>query len=90
MDLTTIFCHVDDFCKQYHKQIQKNILPDSEYARSNKGYSMGLSEIISVLVYYGVSSKDFKTFKAFYNTNQIRLHFTAWTKNSIFAIALRA
>ena len=65
MDLTTIFYHVDNFCKEYAKQMDARKLPLSDQKRNNQ-YCMSLSEIVSVFVYHAACSHEFKTFKAFY------------------------
>lgn len=71
MDLTTIFCQVDDFCKEYVKQAQEVLLPCADWKPSRR--SMSLSEILTVLIYYGACSEDFKTFKSFYKYNKVEL-----------------
>lgn len=64
MDLTTIFCLVDDFCKLYQRKI---LAPQGHDLKCNPGNSrMTMSEIITVLIYYGACSQDIKTFKAYY------------------------
>ena len=73
MDLTTIFYHVDNFCKQYEAYLQKRELPLFGERSHGKAYQMTLSEVISVLVYHGTTSHEFKTFKAFYKYMQDEL-----------------
>jgi Transposase DDE domain. len=67
MDLTTIFCRIDDFFKFYQKYIAAKELPpihgDVLCPRARR---MTPSEIMTVLVYYAASSTDIKHFKAFY------------------------
>lgn len=66
MDLTTIFCDVDDFCKEYVEHAKKNNLPLFQCEKRERLFQMTLSEIISVFIYHAVCSPEFKTFKAFY------------------------
>lgn len=69
MDLTTIFYHVDNFCKQYTKQIEDGTLPPHKIQQS----LMTLSEIMTVFIYNASCSHEFKTFKAFYKYAQSEL-----------------
>jgi len=68
MDLTTIFCEVDDFCKGYMQYAQLKLLPCYDRDERSGTRQMTLSEIIVALVCYGygIHSKEFKTFKGFY------------------------
>jgi hypothetical protein len=67
MDLTTIFCRIDDFFKFYQKYIAaKELPPIHGGALCPRKKQMTPSEIMAVLVYYAASSNDIKHFKAFY------------------------
>jgi len=68
--ITTIFCHVDDFCKYFNKfLLTKNTgLPRTKRGRKRK---MQLSEIMTISIYYHYSG--YKNFKKFY-TNYVSKH----------------
>jgi hypothetical protein len=65
MDLTTIFYHADNFCKQFDKWLVSRllILPTPEDKVRN---TLTESEIMSVIIYYAACSQEYKHFKAFY------------------------
>jgi hypothetical protein len=58
--LTTIFCHIDDFCNE----LNKHVLEDA----SNRGRpsTMTRSEILTICIFYHYSK--FKSFKDYYRT----------------------
>lgn len=66
MDLTTIFCKIDDFCKLYMQYTQQHALPDYTNGARVRARAMPLSEIMTLHVYSMVHSTKYKTFKAFY------------------------
>lgn len=66
MDLTAIFYNVDNFCKQFDKWLINRCLILQETRLKNQN-QLTDSEIMSILIYYGANSQDFKHFKAFYN-----------------------
>lgn len=63
LDITQIFCDLDDFCLQWSKlwQRQKQLpsLPNEKRCRSR----MSLSEIMTIVIAFHGS--DFRTFKGF-------------------------
>ncbi len=63
MDLTTIFYHIDEYCKLFEKATCKPFLGSGETKRA-RAACLSISEIITLLVYYHVSG--FKTFKDYY------------------------
>jgi hypothetical protein len=63
MELTTIFYHVDNFCKLFEKEFSKNVLSDGKGMRQ-KEMGLSVSEVITILVYYHASG--YKNFKHFY------------------------
>ena len=63
MKLTQLFCDVDDFCRTFMLEWQKNQLDQGEKKR-NRPHRMSFSEMITILVYYHQSG--FRTFKWFY------------------------
>ncbi len=63
MHLTKIFYEVDEFCKQFEKQFEKRLLTNGQNKR-DRAFSMSLSEIMTVVVYFHESG--YKTFKDYY------------------------
>lgn len=71
--LTTIFCNVDDFCKGYLKFAKERQLEDFSSNHRMRSHRMTLSEIMTLHIYYGACSKEFKTFRAFYENRHAQL-----------------
>ena len=63
MLLTTIFYEIDDFCKAFEKQFKLRLLTDGAGKRNRK-FSLQLSELMTILVFYHLSG--YKTFKDYY------------------------
>jgi len=63
MLLTTIFCETDDFCKNFQKQFKVNLLSNGD-SRRNRSFSMTLSEIMAIIIFFPYSG--YKTFKDYY------------------------
>lgn len=62
-DLVTIFCEIDDFCKDYFEICKKSILSNGKNIRK-KAFSLTSSEIITIAVWYHQSG--YITFKDYY------------------------
>ena len=61
--LTTIFCEIDDFCKELDQYIQHSLLPGQNKSRRGPACSLAMSEIMTILVMFQmVRFRDFKTF----------------------------
>ncbi len=61
--LTTIFCEIDDFCKELDKYIHHRLLPGQIKGRRGPACSLTISEIMTILVMFQmVRFRDFKTF----------------------------
>jgi hypothetical protein len=63
MDVETVFCKADDFCKGYEKEIQKTQLKSSKVQRDRKT-SMSLSEMITISLRF--HSSCYRNFKGYY------------------------
>src|SRR5574344_1178415 len=63
--VTDIFCIIDDFCKEYDAEIEKNSLkvPDGRKHRRRKGL-MSDAEVMASLVYFCFST--FRSFEHYY------------------------
>ena len=63
--ITEIFCIVDDFCKEYAKDIsKKQILPCDGKKHRNRSCEMSDSEIMTILLMFHFGT--FKNFKHYY------------------------
>lgn len=61
--LIEIFCQIDDFCKQFKKYFNKNVLTIGNNLRK-RAFALSISEIITISIYYHYSG--FKNFKYYY------------------------
>ncbi len=51
MDLTTVFCDIDDFCREFTLESPQELLPTPS-PRRNRRAGLGLSEIMTILVMF--------------------------------------
>ena len=72
MQLTPIFCLVDDFCKNILPEFRKKLISDGKKLRVRKD-CLSESEIITILIWFNLSG--FKCFKHFYPRSVIRKKF---------------
>ena len=63
IDITEVFCFIDDFCQFFEPIWKKKLLSDGKIRRNRKGF-MSLSEIMTILVLFHQSKM--RTFKDFY------------------------
>jgi Transposase DDE domain len=62
MDLTLLFCEVDDFCKEFFLREPTNKIEDGKPHR-NRAKRLAPSEIMTILIYFHASGyRDFKHF----------------------------
>jgi len=61
--LITIFCQVDDFCKQFQKNFDARLLTNGNGIRI-RDFKLTVSEIMTICIYYHESG--YKTFKDYY------------------------
>ena len=62
MKLTTIFYHVDNFCKEFEKNMHKFAIPGIDCKRKPTS-SMKMCDVLTILVYFHYSKKaDFKSY----------------------------
>lgn len=61
MELETIFCFVDDFCKEFIPFYKSKLLSQKQRDRQS---TMSLSEVLTILILFHQS--DYRTFKKFY------------------------
>jgi len=73
--LTHIFCHIDDFCKDFEPRYNTVLLQRGERKRT-RATNLALSEIMTILVHFHRTS--YRTFKAYYTEHvmkHLRGHF---------------
>jgi Transposase DDE domain len=63
MDIVTIFCDIDDFCRSLLTE-RLSLLPSGSAPRSSRANSLSLSEVMTILVWFHAS--HYRTFKHFY------------------------
>ncbi|AUB34988.1 Transposase, IS5 family [Nostoc flagelliforme CCNUN1] len=63
MELEKLFCDVDDFCKEFEKKWQQELLSTSERKRHKK-FNLCLSEVMTIIIYFHQSS--YRNFKDYY------------------------
>jgi hypothetical protein len=63
MQLTSIFCFIDDFCKKILPEFRKSLIDDGGNFRIRTD-CLSESEIITILIWFNLSG--FKCFKHFY------------------------
>jgi len=67
MKLTTIFCVIDDFCKDFEKETEKYFLIDLQRRRRKRKSRLSKSEVLTILIYFHHS--HYRTFKEYYNVH---------------------
>lgn len=73
LDLTEIFCDVDDFCQVFEPLLNQMLLPEVSGQRVQKS-GLTSSEIMTILI--GFHGSRYRTFKDFYNLQVI----PGWSK----------
>lgn len=63
MDLTRLFCDIDDFCQEYVPEWKKELIESGEKKR-DKECSLSLSEIMTIIIAFHQS--NYRTFKWYY------------------------
>jgi len=69
LDITQIFCEVDDFCKSFEKHWEDQSMLPSMIGERKSRSSMRLSEVMTIVIAFHVSG--YKIFKEFYTLNVI-------------------
>jgi len=65
MKLTTIFCIIDDFCKEFEAEKKSFSLNDTQIVRRRRSCRLSESEVLTILIYFHHSG--YKNFKQYYN-----------------------
>ena len=63
MEIENLFCDVDDFCKEFEKLWQQELLSTNERKRHRK-FNLCLSEVMTIIIYFHQSS--YRNFKDYY------------------------
>jgi hypothetical protein len=73
MDLTTLFCEIDDFCKIFMVNSKNYKLSNGNNTKRNRSNRMSLSEIMTIIIYFQESGyRNFKTYYIGYVMQQLR------------------
>ncbi len=70
MDITTIFCQIDDFCHDFKAEFENHCLPKQSKQRQKKSI-LSLSEVMTIMVWF--HQQKYRSFKDFY-TKHVMLH----------------
>lgn len=70
MDILSVFCHIDDFCRQFEPAWQRHLLASTRKKRK-RASRFSRSEIMTILVLF--HDPHYRTFKHFY-LRQVREH----------------
>ena len=74
MEIEDLFCDVDDFCKEFEKLWQQELLSTNERKRHRK-FNLCLSEVMTIIIYFHQSS--YRNFKDYY-TKHVCNYFQAY------------
>ncbi len=64
MNLTQLFCDIDDFCQDFIPEWQQRLISDEKAIKRKRSHRMSYSEIITIWIFYHQSG--YRTFKWFY------------------------
>ena len=65
--LVSIFCEIDDFCKELDTYTQHKLLSGPAQGRRGPATQLALSEIMTILIlFHFICFRDFKTFYTAY------------------------
>ncbi len=76
--ITTIFCILDDFCKEFEKQNKKHFLEMVGTNKRNRPASLTPSEILTILIFFHHSGQ--RTFKKYYEVTIKMFYRSAFDK----------
>lgn len=63
MDIVTLFCRIDDFCRQFEPVFKQKLLAEKPKKR-RRAEKMSLSEVMTLIVYFHASG--YRNFKQYY------------------------
>jgi hypothetical protein len=64
MNITELFCFVDDFCEAAKAELKKHLINQQEKRQPTRVSGLTDSELIAILLMY--QGSDVRNFKAFY------------------------
>jgi len=74
MNIVELFCHVDDFCKEFMPEYEKRLLENGNKLINTEGLS--ISEIITILIVFHIERyRDFKNYYQRYVSNILKWAF---------------
>jgi len=63
MELTTLFCEIDDFCRDFEPEYRKHLIDDGKLKRMRKS-TLSQSEVMTIIIEFQRSG--YRTFKHYY------------------------
>ena len=63
MELTTLFCQIDDFCADFEAEYYKHLMDDGKIKRVRKS-RLSLSEVMTIIIQFQRSG--YRTFKHYF------------------------
>ena len=79
MNLTEIFCDVDDFCKVFEPEWNKELISEGIKMRQKKS-GLSLSEVITIVIYFHLSG--YRKFKDYY-LKHVFIHLKSYFPNLV-------
>lgn len=96
--LVTIFCEIDDFCKELEGLTRNKLLTGPQRGKRGPATALSISEIMTILImFHQVRFRDFKTFyigflqiywRSYFPTIPSYSHFIALMKRAIFPMTI--
>ena len=84
MDILTVFCQIDDFCKEFEPRFNQLLISDG-CGQRNKPGAMALSEVMTILVMFHLSGfRNLKTFYTGFVSRYLRREFPHLSSYSRF------
>ena len=75
IDITTLFCNIDDFCNNFEALWKEYSIPNLNYIPKKKT-ALSLSEVMSIVVlFHVIGYRNFKTFYIEYVSNFLQKDF---------------
>ncbi len=64
MDLTRLFCDIDDFCNRFSIYYDQYLLESGQMKR-HRSSSLSLSEMMTIIIYYHHQAGGYRNFKSY-------------------------
>lgn len=79
MDILTLFCDIDEFCKEFEPVWNKHLL-DARTKKRNRRRQLAVSEVLTLLVLFHLSGyRNLKAFYVQFVCRHLRAEFPRWS-----------